>query len=66
MLCRYTLYQCNRHEKGDRMSILGYLLIALSLMTFIYVFYRHSFLKRPKIKGPLKPHFTLKIEGDQT
>ncbi|MEW5832870.1 MAG: hypothetical protein AB1763_08535 [Campylobacterota bacterium] len=48
------------------MGILEYLLATLSLMAVVYIFYRHTFLKRPKHKPPLKPHFTLKIEGDQT
>lgn len=48
------------------MSILEYLLVTLGMMTAVYMVYRHTFLKKPKGKHPLKPHFTLKIEGDQT
>lgn len=48
------------------MSIVEYLLVSLVLMAVVYTFYRLTFLKKPKGKHPLKPHFTLKIEGDQT
>ncbi len=48
------------------MSMLEYLLVACGFMAVIYLFYRHSFLKKPKGKHPFKPPFTLKIEGDQT
>ncbi len=43
----------------------GYLLIALVLTVLVYGIYRHTFLKKPKGKHPFKPHFTLKVEGDQ-
>jgi len=48
------------------MGTLFYLLSALAVMIIVYVLYRHTFLKRPKPKHPFRPHFTLKIESDQT
>ncbi len=48
------------------MSALEYLVVTLVVIAAVYAFYRHTFLKKPKGKHPLKPHFTLKIEGDQT
>lgn len=48
------------------MSVLEYLLVAFGLMAVIYAIYRQTFLKKSKNKHPFKPHFTLKIEGDQT
>lgn len=62
----YTLTDANLIAKEEWMSILEYLLIAFGLIGGVYVFYRHTFLKKPKTKHPFSPHFTLKIEGDQT
>lgn len=42
----------------------SYLVIALGISLFIYILYRHIFLKTPKKKMPHKPHFTLKIESE--
>ena len=46
------------------MEKMSYLIIGLGLSLFIYVVYRHTFLKTPKKKMPHKPHFTLKIESE--
>jgi hypothetical protein len=46
------------------MSILNYLLIALSISTIGYLLYRLVFLKNGKKELPNKPYFTLKIEPE--
>lgn len=46
------------------MEIVTYLLVALGLIGAVYVFYRTSFLQKPKHKSKAKPHFTLKIETE--
>lgn len=46
------------------MKLIGYLLIALTVMVAIYIVYRRTFLTKPKSKLPHHPHFTLKIEPE--
>lgn len=46
------------------MGKINYLILGLALSAFVYIFYRHTFLKHPKDKSPQKPHFTLKIEPE--
>jgi hypothetical protein len=46
------------------MSKVMILMIGLGISLFIYIIYRHTFLKHPKKKSSSKPHFTLKIEPE--
>lgn len=46
------------------MGKMSFLLLGLGISVFVYIIYRHTFLKTPKKKLPPKPHFTLKIESE--
>lgn len=46
------------------MKLIGYLLIALTVIVVVYIGYRRTFLTKPKSKLPPHPHFTLKIEPE--
>jgi len=44
--------------------MIGFLIIALTVMMIAYAFYRHYFFHKPHSKHSEKPYFTFKIEHE--